>query len=396
MNLTILPNIVTYNNRQSSNNIIRQSNNNRLAANSVNVSFGTRAVKTIGDVFEAQMEADIPRLSRIATTFLDVLESVAFKLKDSGFSFDRAYCELNPVKSAKSSKSKIVRSSSFKVPDQIRATMYCNNPYDLNKLNMLLLEMKKRGYVLADVEMPIEEMRKRAYPLNEADAQNAMKVFKIPDLDIRLEDAAENRHLLPNELRYSIGKPQKSGYEDIQMRFVREFDKKKSPVMHELLVLFGPNYSLAKHIESDKVYGNLRKFNELRIDLDEASATSSHAQKAKRYIDLIQQLFRGKVSQKLFLNAKNKDLYDITEEIPISFSPTDVQVFDSYFAGFNDRMSSSYKELKDAAKVSSSAVKQLNVDLRHDRGLMKTIHDNLKGTIEYFNNKSDLNLHKEK
>ena len=357
------------------------------------VSFGinpNRSFQTIGDVLEAQMEADIPRLSRIATTFLDILESVAFKLKDNGFSFDRAYCELHPVKSAKSSKSKIVRSSSFKVPDQIRATLYCNDPYDLNKLNLLLGEMKKRGYVLANADLSLDEMRKRAYPLNGEDALNIAKVFRIPDLDIRLEDAAENRHLLPNELRYSIGKPQKSGYEDIQMRFVRDFDKKKNPVMHELIILFGPNYSLAKHIESDKVYGNLRQFSELNLDFNEIAA-NPHAIKAKRYIDLIQQMFRGKVSEKLFLNAKNKDLYDITEEIPITFSEADIQMCDSYFSGFNDRMNSCYKDLKAAAKSSPSALKQLNSDLRHDRALVKSIQEKLKETIEYFNHKSDLN-----
>ena len=49
----------------------------------------------------------------------------------------------------------------------------------------------------------------------------------VPDLDIRLEDVSDQITKLSPELRYSIGKPQKSGYEDLQMRFIRDFDKKK-------------------------------------------------------------------------------------------------------------------------------------------------------------------------
>ena len=211
-------------------NTVMPSNLSGLKADTV--SFGIRAPKkcshTIGDALEAQMEANLPRFQRIATTYLDVLESVAFKLKDRGFSFDRAYCELSPVKSSKASKSKVIRSGTFKVPDQIRATIYCDDPYNLDKLNLLLAEMKKRGYVLAETDMPIKDLIKRGYipTAQEAENLNARKI--IPDLDIRLEDkVSEQITKLPPELRYSIGKPQKSGYEDIQMRFIRDFDPKK-------------------------------------------------------------------------------------------------------------------------------------------------------------------------
>ena len=45
----------------------------------------------------------------------------------------------------------------------------------------------------------------------------------VPDLDIRLEDVSDQITKLSPELRYSIGKPQKSGYEDLQMRFYPRF-----------------------------------------------------------------------------------------------------------------------------------------------------------------------------
>ena len=73
------------------------------------------------------------------------------------------------------------------------------------------------------------------------------------------------------------------------------------------------------------MYGNLREFDELHADLSDKTM-GSHAQKATRYIDLIQQMFRGKISEKLFINAKNKDLYQISDEVPITFSENDKKV----------------------------------------------------------------------
>ena len=101
-------------------------------------------------------------------------------------------------------------------------------------------------------------------------------------------------------------------------------------------------------------------------------------------------MFRGKVSEKLFMNAKNKDLYEISEEIPIHFSQTDTQMNNAYFAVLLDKLNSCYKELKAAAKASMSATKQLNTDARHDRTLIAKIQEALNETMEYFNHLDDL------
>lgn len=347
------------------------------------------ATNTISDVIESKLEKDMDRMTRIATTYLDVLESISFSLKEHGFSFDRAYCELSPVKSPKSYVSKIARSGSMKVPDSIRATMYCNNPYDLTSLTEKLLpEMKKRGYKLADVETPVKDLVKRGF-VPKSEKQLNSKV-NVPDLDIRLEDVSEQVGKLPPELRYSIGKPQKSGYEDIQMRFVRITDKASSPIQHELIILFGPNYAAAKHTESEKIYSFLRNFDELNMKFEDKTL-GSHSQKADRYIDLIKQMFRGKVSQKLFLNAKNKDLYDIQDEIPIRFSNEDKDLFNTYFAGLKDRIASCYSEKRKTAGPSGLAQKELASNQRHDRNLLKKTHDGLAQAIEYFNYKTGVN-----
>lgn len=355
---------------------------NTLSKDTVSFSGIGGASSKVSDFLEAQVAADTPRLRRLAITYLDILESVAFRLKDKGFSFDREYCELNPVKSPKSYSSKIVRSGKFKVPDTIRATLYCNNPYDLDSLNSLLTEMKKRGYVLGTEKMTIKDLMKRGYIPTEEEAKKLDLEKTVPDLDIRLDDVADQVTKLPEELKYSIGKPQKSGYEDIQMRFVRDFDSRKNPVSHELLIVFGPNYSKAKHAESSFIYTPLRELDELHVDLSNKTI-GSHSQKASRYIDLIKQMFRGKVSEKLFLNAKNKDLYDLSDSIPISFSETDVNMFENYFSGLNDRVSSVYKEARKAPKITDSEKKQLAKDLRSDKTLLNKVHDNLKKAISH-------------
>lgn len=353
------------------------------------VSFTARPMQ-ISDFLAQNVSDNMGRFRRLATTYLDILEAVALRLEGDGVSFDRAYCELHPVKSPESYTSKVIRSGSFKVTDAIRATLYVKNPYDLSLLNdKILPEMQKRGYVLAHTDIPHEELIKRGYLTPPGGNLQTAKVYRLPDLDIRLENARENIHQLSSDLRYSISKPQLSGYEDIQMRFIREFDKKKNPVQHELIILFGPNYAHAKQLEYERVYKFIRDFKELRMKFTDETL-GSHSQKASRYISLIQQMFRGKVSEKLFLNAKNKDLYDLSDEVPINFSETDIKMFESYFSGLKDRLASCYKEEKNNAKVSESALKQLNSDLRHDRTLIKKIQDNLRETIEYFNHQSGL------
>lgn len=364
------------------NNNVTAPNLKALPKDTVSFSGMGRASSKVSDFLEAQVAADTPRLRRLAITYLDILESVAFRLKDKGFSFDREYCELSPVKSPDSYASKVVRSGKFKVPDSIRATLYCNNPYDLDSLNLLLAEMKKRGYVLGTEKKTIKDLMKRGYIPTEEEAKKLDLEKVVPDLDIRLDDVADQVTKLPESLKYSIGKPQKSGYEDIQMRFVRDFDAKKNPVSHELLIVFGPNYSKAKHAESSFIYTPLRELDELHVDLSNKTI-GSHSQKASRYIDLIRQMFRGKVSEKLFLNAKNKDLYDLSDSIPISFSETDVSMFENYFAGLHDRVSSVYKEARKSPKITDSEKKQLAKDLRSDKALLNKVHDNLKKAISH-------------
>ena len=390
---SVTPKFYDFKNKNNFQNTSVQKRNTFVSMPSVDtVSFsgvlksGKPAVNTISDVIAAGIEKNKDRMTRIATTYLDVLESISLSLKKHGFSFDREYCEMSPVKSAESFVSKISRSGSMRVPDAIRATIYYSDPYNLTPIvEGLLPEMQKRGYVLANTEKTVEDLLKRGYVMKSA--KNLQETVSVPDLDIRLEGISEQVVVLPPELRYSVGKPQRSGYEDVQMRFVRVTDKSDYPVNHELIILFGPNYASAKHLESTRIYAHLRDFNKLRMKFED-NTVGSNSQKAQRYIDLIEQMFRGKVSQKLFLNAKNKDLFAIEEEIPIRFSKEDISLVETYFAGLNDKLNSCYVEKRKAGNPSQLVLKELTQDKRHDRALIKKIQEGLSSAVEYFNHVS--------
>ncbi|MBQ8459503.1 hypothetical protein IJ541_05305 [bacterium] len=415
-------------------NPVMPSNLSGLKADTV--SFTGSGAKMI-ELYQAQLETMIPnRMNRISTVFLDVLESVSSSLKEMGFSLSRKYCEMSPVKSSESSISKIKRSKTLKIPDAIRATIFCNDPYDLSKLNALLAEMKQRGYVLATAEMPLKDLIKRGYlpteevsmlvnyfkKPNNANIKALISKFKekdynlhdiqsmierlqkfghtpsqdeilaelnivrksVPDIDIRLKDIKSQQSKLAPELAYSIGKPQKSHYEDIQMRFVRDYDKNKMPVQHELIVLFGKNYAAAKHFESEKVYSFLRQFGELKITKYFENERYARLTKRPRdFIDLIQELFRSNVSKKEFLNAKNKDYRAITDETEIKFSNQDKILFKNYFEDLITGVNDFYNTL--ISKSSAIRKAKLEKELEQDLKTINGIQEGLTETVKFYN-----------
>ena len=177
------------------------------------------------------------------------------------------------------------------------------------------------------------------------------------------------------------------------MRFVREFDKKSNPIQHELIILFGPNTSVAKHEESEKVYNHLRKFNEFNIKFD-AGDIDSNDFKTMRYIEMIEQMFRGKVSKKLFANAKNKDYSKIDYEIPISFDEYDANLFENTFVSIKEGIKASYRNAIKKAESSELAQRELRRNRKKDLEILNEIHDNLRETMEYYNYKNGLTTSK--
>ncbi|MBR1460013.1 hypothetical protein IJ596_00060, partial [bacterium] len=138
--------------------------------------------KSIKDDLYAQHAKSINKYKVEANQYVAALASIADDLKGYGVSFDIDSAKANAVKSTDRVIEKVESSKSFDIRDKIRATIYVKNPYDKNFIvNTFLPKMGDYGYVLDNKDGK-------------------------PDIDFRLN---------------GFNGPTKSGYEDIQMRFVK-------------------------------------------------------------------------------------------------------------------------------------------------------------------------------
>ena len=406
------------------------------------VSFGAakfiRHGNTLKDALVNQFSIENPELIKIARVYYAVLKQVA---EDNQAIFKISDNIEHLVKSPESRVSKIIRSGTMKVPDTIRATAYCKNPYDFDNLTKLLDEMAMSGYSVDKAPIKMSKLMKRGYIPTEEESiimsyitehkdgefnkylaqyfnENGYSIEqiknlicdleklghtpskeefyglfenltkKMPDLDIRLSPKMitnEQIKKLPEEYRFCIGEPQDSGYEDIQIRFVRDYEKDKARNMpHELIILFGENYHNAKSRESHFVYDNLRKFKELNaVRYFENEKYDEDTKRAKGYIELIEEMFRGKISKKEFLNGRNKDFMGDKQEIKITFNDDDKTLLKSYIEGLLKELNKPY--IKVINKTNKDKRSSLKAALKQDRRTIKEIYDNLLKTIDQYN-----------
>lgn len=355
-----------------------------LTQDTVSFGAGNKMAQWVGH----NAEKELPRLERLATTYLDVLESVANKLKDFGVTFNREYCEQHPVKSVAAQLSKITRSKSLQLPDKVRATLYVQNPYDLSVLNdHILPELQKRGFIINKIPGNIDDLIRKGYipDIKEVSGKDVM----VPDLDIRLANIADQINKLSPEYRFCIGKPQKSGYEDIQMRLIRDYDPKSNPVQHELLILMGENYAYAKHLESKYVYNALRTFDELGI-VKKGNEKNENYQAVQRCINLIKRLMNAEISHKLFDNAKKLDLTKETDYKLIKIAPETVEILELYFNQLIKNLNAYNRDINASKRIQDGTKKKISAELKQDKATIEEIHNKLKDTIKFFNEKNYL------
>ena len=354
------------------------------AAKAVKKQVESKAVTLLDFIGARYEELDVPRYERISDLYHNTLSAVCTRLSNLGFTYDEAYNSQCPVKSVDSYLSKMKRSKSFTVLDPVRGTIYNKDLYNLDNLTAFLNEMRAAGYIPYKTDVPLVKLLKRGYIPSVEDLQSGAKTVKVTDLDFRLNNEQLDVENMPEQLRPFVSGPLKSGLEDIQLRFIRTCDKDvPNPVYHELLLMFGPHSTLAKHQEHRDVYQWVRLFDEIEVPLEETSL-QTHSGKALTYMDRISEMFRGKVSQKLFLNAKNKDCLGINEESKIGFTEEDLKLFRGYFSGLNDRMRSVYKGMGRSRAV--LAMKE------RDMERIATIRAGLKDTINIYNAKAGLPL----
>lgn len=348
------------------------------------VSFGS----TLGEAYINQLHkpAHVRKMQRNATIYMDVIESIAMKLKDHGISFDRAYCEKHAIKSPEACGSKVSRSGTFKVPDSIRATLYCSDIYNLSILNdKILPAFEERGYIVAKTEVPVEQMLKKGYLPTKQELEK--KEVSVLDLDIRLYDVEDQVGKLDPKYKYSIGNPPNSGYEDVQIRFKKEDDTSQSPDLFELIILPGKNFAKAKSYESDKVYSQTRKLGELAFIKNMKNERDIAL--AKRYIAMIKSMLNLGISQKLFGAAKNLDVYGMENNIVMNMSEGDINVIKSAFADLR-RVARNYYDTIELRAKSFKTIARIKSERANDARILTETQKNLLEAIDFFNNAGNL------
>jgi hypothetical protein len=220
------------------------------------------------------------------------------------------------------------------------------------------------------------------------------------DLDIRLSPEVNAGSYFQESHYFNdhMGFPQKSGYEDIQIRFVSTAAPKKEK--YELIILLSPEYANAKHLESEKVYGHVRRFDELNIKKDEQP--TYYSKKADQSIKFITKKFRENVAQKLFLKAKladycsvperrkkmedilaqqyNINLDELIKDLDIKFTTLDVNLIDEELTNLK-KLADIHFRIKDFNKEGYDRIELA----QQDKALISEIRKGLRETISYFN-----------
>ncbi|MBR5555680.1 hypothetical protein IKU74_06680 [bacterium] len=346
MILGITPNIKTHKTSmpKCSNNVASPLNKRCLTADTVSFTGNKgklvgKATNTFEDLFKDYYEEVLPQREIMGRRFVNALKSVAEELKEFGFEFPKAI-EDKAVKGQEAYIDKWRRSGSRPM-DSVRSTLYNKNLYDLNLiLTKLLPAMEDNGYKLLLV--PEERTGRR------------VKNWML-DLDFRLKDIApEMIAKLPPEIQKCISKPQKSGYEDIQMRFVDTTLKPKDRIPQELIILFGENYSKAKNDEHYYVYEITRDLKDkLSVSQIESPQMHSHEKRIQDNIKILRDLLNNTISKPLYINAKAQDFYGEEPTLPVGLSKAQVSALTGLMEGIRSRIVLYYKAELDKLKNAS-------------------------------------------
>lgn len=336
--------------------------------------------QNLGEIFMHQLQKPtrLAELQKASNMFDAITSHVAKKLEGSGVIYNEEYNSISPIKSFKSTWSKIQRSGSFDVPDQIRRTLFCKNSYDLSVLKDIIKEYGECDYVLAPINVSVEKMVEHGYVPSKAELKKGFVVLN--DLDIRM-DRDKITKFVP-ELNGYISKPQGSGYEDIQMRFINK--NSKTPIKHEVIILFGDNYAKAKHYESEKIYKFARQFDELRFYRNTKS--ENLRQRTKDYITAIKSKLSLGISKKLFESANCLDVSNIDNEMLINVSEQELKELGKYFTKLREKGHMFYELAEQRAKT-PARLKKIKEDHEADSKLLAEIRKNLEESIAFFNEK---------
>ncbi len=344
------------------------------------VSFGQ--AQKFGDFFLHQLKKTSRKMQvqENSNLFSAASSSIAKSLEGKGVTYNEAYNSISPIKSEDSYWSKVQRSG-FDVRDEIRRTFFCKNAYDLTVLEDIINKYSDLGYAISPINIPVEKMVEKGYVPSKSELKKGF--VELPDIDIRL-DRNNIAKFVPTLNGY-ISEPQKSGYEDIQLRFIKKSDTRNpNPIKHELIIIFGENYAKAKHFESEKIYKYTRQLNELKF----YRSTKSEGLKKRtgEYIDAIKTKLNLGISQKLFASANSLDVKKIDNEMLINVSEQEIKELVKYFNKLREKGHNYYEIAEQRAKT-PARLKKIKQEHEADSKLLAYIRKNLEESITFFNEK---------
>ena len=301
------------------------------------VSFGSSysSIFRIEEALRLGYDKNLPFYRSMGMRLMDTLKAIADKYASRGVSFDEDYCAPAVVKSTDSFISKFLRCGESY--DRVRSTLFIENPYDFKLIREILDDLELRNYFVRPMTQKV----------------NGRKV-SVPDFDIRLGGVTpEDTAVLGEDLAKCIGKPQKSGYEDIQIRLVDTSSTRKDAPPLEVLMLYGKNYAMAKHDESYYSYDIRRMLdNLLHISKVENPGVNTPAYRVQNNTGIIGSILSNNIAKPLFFNAKNKDYFHESLQMPVELSKGTCDVLKGLLNSIENKISMHYRA--EAAKVKSS------------------------------------------
>ena len=337
--LSLNSNHVFSSNRNTTNHVC--GNLSPLKADTVSFSGSSKAIH---DAIENDYNSQLPMLKEKGLKLMNMMSEVANEI--DGCVYDTEYCGKSLNKDIDRYMKKFKDSGSVPM-DKIRTTLFIQNLYDLSVTANLLKALEKRNY----------------YVLPVPDKVSGKKILSFkPDFDIRLDDVpATELKKLPVNLRDCLSHRQKSGYGDIQMRIVdashippkERTDRRLAELVpQEVIIVFGKNTAMAKTDESHYVYNITRALN--KLNLIEQPHESKFAYRIKNNIKAISNILTASISQPLYRNAENRDVFpeDNIALEKVSLSADKCKILSSFMAELKSLASKYYSET--IKKVSSS------------------------------------------
>jgi len=242
---------------------------------------------SIGDIFtESKRE--------LAKQYLNDLEDIAQIIPEMTFfrelNSETAVKKITSIieKLAKREDKYFERGYTEVIRDEIRARAFI--PYANKNYQKIVDAMEKKGYRVA--ETCAEDSEGNLI----RDARG--KVKKVPDIDVRFGDKA-----------------QPSGYQDVQIRFI------KGKTLYELILMPGPHYLSAANKEHD-IYDLFKKYDSSGITRDIG---------AKQIVEAIKKEF-GNVTKKLYDVAEQRDrLGSAKTAETVSFTEEQIKILQGLF-----------------------------------------------------------------